>query len=106
MDSALRGLSIKSMAAKQNIVQFVMEILIQTLLERTVFIVDFSYPRTILEEMEESAESLVVIDHHKTAEEDLRGLDYCHFDMTHSGAYLAWEYLFGVDNSASSNSVC
>jgi len=65
---------------------------------KSVFIVDFSYPRTILEEMRQAAESLMVLDHHKTAEEDLRGLDYCHFDMTHSGAYLAWEYLFGADN--------
>lgn len=65
---------------------------------RSVFIVDFSYPRTILEEMRESAESLIVLDHHKTAEEALKGLDYCHFDMTHSGAYLAWEHLFGADN--------
>lgn len=69
-----------------------------TVTGRTVFIVDFSYPRTILEKMEESASSLVVIDHHKTAEEALSGLDYCHFDMTHSGAYLAWKYLFGEDN--------
>ena len=64
---------------------------------KSVFIVDFSYPRVILEEMRQSAESLVVLDHHKTAEEDLRGLDYCHFDMAHSGAYLAWEYLFGTE---------
>lgn len=65
---------------------------------RTVFIVDFSYSRPILEEMYEVADSLVVLDHHKTAQDSLEGLDYCHFDMSHSGAYLAWSYLFGEDN--------
>lgn len=65
---------------------------------RSVFIVDFSYSRPILEEMHEAAHSLVVIDHHKTAQESLAGLDYCHFDMSHSGAYLSWKYLFGEDN--------
>lgn len=64
----------------------------------TVFIVDFSYDRPILEAMHKAAKSLVVIDHHKTAEENLRGLPYCHFDMEHSGAYLSWKYLFGEDD--------
>jgi oligoribonuclease NrnB/cAMP/cGMP phosphodiesterase (DHH superfamily) len=37
-------------------------------------------------------DTLVVLDHHKTAEEDLAGLDYAIFDMDKSGAVLAWEY--------------
>jgi nanoRNase/pAp phosphatase (c-di-AMP/oligoRNAs hydrolase) len=65
---------------------------------KTVFIVDFSYPRTILEEMHAAAESLTVIDHHITAQESLHGLDYCHFDMSHSGAYLSWAFLFGEED--------
>ncbi len=39
------------------------------------------------------AESLLVIDHHKTAEEALKGLDFCIFDMNYSGAMLTWDYL-------------
>jgi oligoribonuclease NrnB/cAMP/cGMP phosphodiesterase (DHH superfamily) len=48
--------------------------------------------------MEEKANSLVVLDHHKSAEETCGDLDFCHFDMNHSGAYLAWDYLFPDDN--------
>jgi oligoribonuclease NrnB/cAMP/cGMP phosphodiesterase (DHH superfamily) len=61
---------------------------------RNVILVDFSYKRPILEEMHAKANTLRVYDHHKTAEEDLRGLDYCIFDMDRSGARLAWDYLY------------
>jgi oligoribonuclease NrnB/cAMP/cGMP phosphodiesterase (DHH superfamily) len=59
---------------------------------KDVFILDFSYPRDVLEAMAQSAKSLVVLDHHKTAEESLRDLPYTYFDMDKSGAVLAWEY--------------
>lgn len=59
---------------------------------RIVWIVDFSYKRAILMKMFEDAKSLVVLDHHKTAEEDLKGLDFAHFDMNRSGAGLAWDW--------------
>lgn len=65
---------------------------------RSVFIVDFSYSRIIMERMEEEASSLLVLDHHKSAEEACGDLDFCIFDMNHSGAYLAWTYLFPDDN--------
>lgn len=61
---------------------------------RDVIIADFSYKRAVLEKMHAEAASLVVLDHHKSAEEDLKGLDYCVFDMEKSGAVLAWEYAF------------
>lgn len=61
---------------------------------KDVIIADFSYPRDVLIEMNEKAKSLVVIDHHKTAEAELKGLDFCHFDMDHSGARLTWDYLY------------
>lgn len=61
---------------------------------RDVLIVDFSYPREKLEKMYEQANSLIVIDHHKTAEKQLAGLHYCIFDMQKSGAVLTWEHLF------------
>ncbi len=67
-------------------------------LNREVYILDFSYPRAVLEKMRLEATSLVVLDHHKTAAEDLRGLDYCVFDMDHSGAMLTWRYFFGGSN--------
>lgn len=60
---------------------------------RDVVIVDFSYPRDVLLKMRDQAWSLRVLDHHKTAEADLRGLDFCTFDMDRSGAGLACDEL-------------
>jgi uncharacterized protein len=59
---------------------------------KNVAIVDFSYPREVLEEMREKANSLVLLDHHVTAEEALKGLPYAIFDMSKSGAMLSWEF--------------
>lgn len=61
---------------------------------RRVIIVDFSYPRETLEKMFIDAASLIVLDHHKTAAEALAGLPYAVFDMTRSGASLAWDHFF------------
>lgn len=57
-----------------------------------VYIVDFSYSRDVLQELQNVHNTVVVLDHHKTAEEALRGLKCCHFDMHKSGCVLAWEY--------------
>jgi hypothetical protein len=59
---------------------------------KRVLIVDFSFPRNVLEKMHDGADSLIVLDHHKTAAADLAGLSYCVFDMQRSGARLAWDY--------------
>jgi uncharacterized protein len=56
-----------------------------------VYIVDFSYPRGVLEDMAHRQRSLVVLDHHKSAESELEGLDFARFDMEKSGAVMAWE---------------
>lgn len=58
--------------------------------DANVVIVDFSYPRAKLEAFAATVNSLRVLDHHKTAEEDLRGFPGAVFDMNHSGAYLSW----------------
>ena len=57
---------------------------------REVFILDFSYPRAELLRLCRAATSLLVIDHHKTAQEDCENLRFCIFDMKLSGAVLAW----------------
>lgn len=57
-----------------------------------IYILDFSYPKNVLEQLRSIHRKVVVIDHHKSAEEALRGLEDCHFDMTKSGAVLSWEY--------------
>jgi oligoribonuclease NrnB/cAMP/cGMP phosphodiesterase (DHH superfamily) len=64
---------------------------IAALAGRHVILVDFSLPRQQLLDLHDKAESLVVLDHHKTAEADLVGLDFCLFDQEHSGAVLAFK---------------
>ena len=63
-----------------------------------VIIVDFSFSRKILVDLSNKLTkrraSLKVIDHHKTAEEDLWGLPFCIFDMNECGATLAWKTFF------------
>lgn len=59
--------------------------------DRDVFIFDFSYKRPIMEKLANDAASLVCYDHHKSAQKELEGLPYCHFDMERSGAGLVWD---------------
>jgi oligoribonuclease NrnB/cAMP/cGMP phosphodiesterase (DHH superfamily) len=81
---------------------------------RDVVIVDFSYKRPVLMEMASVARTIYVLDHHKTAQEDLAGLlpatSYnptelldmaqfdatypirANFDMDRSGAGMAWDF--------------
>jgi oligoribonuclease NrnB/cAMP/cGMP phosphodiesterase (DHH superfamily) len=60
-----------------------------------VIIVDFSYSREVLINLHSKVNSLLLIDHHKTAEASLAGLPFCKFDMSRSGASLAWDTLIG-----------
>jgi len=61
---------------------------------KNVIICDFSYKYDVLEQMIEKAENLIIIDHHKTAQEDLEKIPDVNkiFNMNHSGAYLTWKY--------------
>lgn len=64
---------------------------------KDVVMVDFSYKRPVLLEMAEKANSILILDHHKTAAEDLVDLPEnvtAKFDIGHSGAMLAWEHFF------------
>jgi oligoribonuclease NrnB/cAMP/cGMP phosphodiesterase (DHH superfamily) len=65
---------------------------------RPVYLVDFSYPRSVVEQMLQTAHCVCLIDHHKSAIEDLQPLfsqGLLHFtDLNRSGATLAWDYLF------------
>lgn len=89
---------------------------------RNVLLVDFSYKRTELEAMACGARAIVVLDHHKTAAEDLAGFEQpapwsanlfaeienaaamsgglpirALFDMERSGAAIAWDFFHGMD---------
>lgn len=85
---------------------------------RDVVMVDFSYKRPVIEAMARKANSIIVLDHHKSAKDDLAGFYVpprwatwrelinnkslpmssgvrcvALFDMDRSGAGLAWDYL-------------
>lgn len=61
-----------------------------------VLLVDFSYKRPVLTELRDRAKSITILDHHKTAEADLKDLPGIEtvFDMNRSGARIAWDYFF------------
>jgi oligoribonuclease NrnB/cAMP/cGMP phosphodiesterase (DHH superfamily) len=59
---------------------------------RDVVIVDFAYARTTMEIMSQEAKSLLVLDHHKSAQADLVDLPFAIFDMARSGAGIAWDW--------------
>ena len=64
--------------------------------DKDVVIVDFSFKRPILEEIKSKAKSLLILDHHKTAMEDLKDFPNAIFDMNQSGAGLALRYYYPV----------
>ena len=62
-----------------------------------VVMVDFAYKRPVMDVLLTQANSILVLDHHKTAAEDLsilleQGKIGGIFDMSKSGAMLAWEW--------------
>jgi oligoribonuclease NrnB/cAMP/cGMP phosphodiesterase (DHH superfamily) len=61
-------------------------------LKDDVFILDFSYPREVMIELQTRCKSLHVLDHHKTSQKDCEGLSFCIFNMEKSGAMLAFDY--------------
>ena len=70
---------------------------------REVFVVDFCYSAAVTAEIIHKAKSVVILDHHKTAEAELKKLDgmtlpadvsvEIRFDMNKSGGSLTWEWL-------------
>jgi uncharacterized protein len=65
---------------------------------RAVYILDFSFEESIMQGIDEQAAKLVMLDHHKSAADKL-GQFKCrcgavHFDMSQSGAMLAWKFFF------------
>ena len=62
--------------------------------EDEIYIVDFSFPREVMEQLREEVNFLIVLDHHKTAQADCEGLDFCVFDMERSGVGLTWDYFY------------
>jgi oligoribonuclease NrnB/cAMP/cGMP phosphodiesterase (DHH superfamily) len=60
--------------------------------DKTVAVLDFSFDNATTKKMIQDAAGLIVIDHHKSAMVELHDISNTHFDMTHSGARLAWDF--------------
>lgn len=81
---------------------------------KRVVMVDFAYKKPVVEQMAEQAQSILILDHHKSAQAELAeypepppGLHdhhgwipdfgvYALFDMERSGAGIAWDYFHGA----------
>ena len=95
---------------------------------RDVIMADFSYKKLVIEQMAKSAHSILILDHHATAKDDLSGFltapdweawrvagldadlsQNCRvavrFDMERSGAGLTWDYLLNAPRPALVNYV-
>jgi len=63
---------------------------------RHVYMLDIAFDRGPMEAVAASAASLVVLDHHQSAADELEGFKcscgLVHFDMSKSASRLAWEY--------------
>lgn len=66
------------------------------LAHRDVYIVDFSYPPHVLEDICNYANRVIVLDHHQSAIDRISGLELDNLEMvldiTRSGAQITWDY--------------
>src|SRR4051812_38390415 len=60
--------------------------------DATVVMLDIAYPRDVALALRDRVKRLVILDHHKSAQEDLGDLDFAYFDMDRSGAMLGWSF--------------
>ena len=61
---------------------------------KKVVMVDICFSRDKMIKMNEQAGHLIVLDHHKSSERVMEGLDFAIFDMERSGAQLGWDHVF------------
>jgi len=63
-----------------------------SLTNKEIYIVDFSFHAPLLKQLNDTNKKVVVIDHHQSAEADVRAYPQNVFDNKHSGCVLAWQY--------------
>jgi oligoribonuclease NrnB/cAMP/cGMP phosphodiesterase (DHH superfamily) len=59
---------------------------------KNVAICDFSFNNATTKKMIQDANSLVILDHHKSAVVELHDISEAIFDMNHSGAVITWKF--------------
>ena len=81
------------------------EIDVQLEVER-LYLLDFSVSLEKYNEWYAEGKSIVILDHHKTAMEELKDLPGVHIDESHCGAYWTWLYFNNINaNSTASKLV-
>lgn len=78
-----------------------------------VYLVDFSYKAPVMQRLLSEARCVTLIDHHKTAKEELERLPppdgdefEVFFDLNSSGAMLAWQYVYGYEGCTAETRMC
>jgi hypothetical protein len=61
--------------------------------DAVLLMIDIAFPRAETLELQSRIKQLVILDHHKSAQEDIGDLDCATFDMNRSGAMMGWEYM-------------
>lgn len=62
------------------------------LVDKELYILDYSYEKEALEQLRATNKSVVVIDHHESAKEAVTAFSENVFDINRSGAVLSWQY--------------
>lgn len=66
---------------------------------KSVLMLDFTYSKEIMEDMEKHTKKLFIIDHHKSAINKLENINPNKYilDMNHSAAVLTWKYFYPLE---------
>jgi oligoribonuclease NrnB/cAMP/cGMP phosphodiesterase (DHH superfamily) len=63
-----------------------------------IYIIDFSYTKEVLLDLEKRCKKLVILDHHISAKEAVESVKEHVFKLEESGAKIAWKYFFPDEN--------
>jgi len=57
-----------------------------------VFVIDASYSKKNIKKLLQNKNSVIVIDHHKSSQKEIKSASQWYFDLNHSASVLAWQY--------------
>ncbi len=62
--------------------------------DKNIFIIDFSFSEAVMQKLLKTARRVVALDHHISAAHSTKLAHEFVYDLSHSGAVLAWNYFF------------
>ena len=66
---------------------------------KNIILIDCAFKKKDLPQARSLANKLIILDHHRSAMQDLEGEPGCFFTMGNCGAILAWHYFYGLESS-------